>query len=64
MSNKLVRHIVDLANLPPLTQAQKAELESIATRPDKEIDTRDISELSEEFWKKAVRNPRFKMPRP
>ena len=59
MSNKVVRR-VDLANLPPLTAEQQAELEALAARPDSEIDTSDIPELSEEFWKKAVRNPLFK----
>ena len=56
----MVRHVVDLANLPPLTSEQKAELAALATRPDSEIDTSDIPELSEDFWKNAVRNPLYK----
>jgi|EndMetStandDraft_6_1072998.scaffolds.fasta_scaffold419334_1 uncharacterized protein (DUF4415 family) len=60
MSSKMVRHVVDLANLPPLTSEQKAELAALATRPDSEIDTSDIPELSEDFWKNAVRNPLYK----
>ncbi len=60
MSSKTVRHRVDLANLPPLTPGQKAELAVLAARRDSEIDTSDIPELSEDFWKNAIRNPLFK----
>jgi len=53
MSKKLVRYEVDLANLPPLTEAQKAELAALAARPDSEIDTSDIPPLTEAFWQNA-----------
>jgi len=55
MSKKVVKHTVDLANLPPLTKRQKAELAAVKVRPDSEIDFRDIAPLTEEFWKNAVR---------
>jgi uncharacterized protein (DUF4415 family) len=55
MSAKTVKKQVDLANLPPLTGAQKAELGVLSERPDSKIDTGDIPELPEEFWKSAKR---------
>jgi uncharacterized protein (DUF4415 family) len=60
MSKKLVRYDVDLANLPPLTKAQKAELAALTAKPDSEIDTSDIPPLDDAFWKNAVRNPFYK----
>jgi len=59
MSKKIVTH-VDLANLPPLTEKQKAELAALAARPESEIDHSDIPPLSEEFWKHAVRGRFYK----
>jgi uncharacterized protein (DUF4415 family) len=44
-----------------LTEAQKTEIEALAAMPEEAIDTSDIPPLSEEFWKKAVRN-RFYHP--
>src|SRR5579863_4584878 len=52
---KMVRYEVDLGNLPPLTEAQKAELAALAAKPDSEIDFSDIPEATEEFWKNAKR---------
>ena len=62
MSKETVRHTVDLANIKPLTAQQKAELTALAVAPDSEIDTSDIPELNDAFWKNAVRNP-FYRPR-
>ena len=59
----LVRRDVDLANLPPLTRGQQAELAALAARPDSEIDTSDIPELTEAFWRNAGPN-RFCKPTP
>ena len=39
----------------PLTQKQKEQLETLANMKDEDIDTSDIPELTEEFWKNAVR---------
>jgi predicted secreted Zn-dependent protease len=36
--SKIVRYEVDLNLLPPLTDAQKAELKALSERPDSEID--------------------------
>ena len=58
--SKIVRHEVDLNNLPPLTDEQKAELKTLAEMPDSEIDYSDIPPLDDAFWKNAVRNPFYK----
>ena len=57
---KTVRYEVDLNNLPPLTDKQKAELNALSEMPDSEIDTSDIPQLGDAFWKNAVRNPFYK----
>ena len=41
---KKVEHTLD--TLPPLTEAQRADLERLAAMPDAEIDTSDIPELT------------------
>lgn len=58
--NKIVRREVDLNNLPPLTEAQKAELKALTERPDSEIDYSDIPPLDDAFWKNAIPNPFYK----
>jgi uncharacterized protein (DUF4415 family) len=60
-AGKIVRHSVDLDNLPPLTEVQIDEIKKLAAMPDSEIDTSDIPELTEEQWKNAVRG-RFYRP--
>ena len=62
MSKDVIKHTVDLTKPEPLTAAQKAELEALAKAPDNDVDTSDIPELPETFWKNAVRNP-FYRPR-
>lgn len=57
----MVEFVLDLDNLPPLTAEQDAELAALAARPDSEIDFSDIPELTEQFWKNAVRG-RFYRP--
>lgn len=42
---KKVEHTLD--TLPPLTEAQKADLRRLAAKPDAEIDTSDIPELTD-----------------
>lgn len=61
MKKTLVRHTLDLANLPPLTDEQKAELRALAALPDEAIDTSDAPNLPEEVWAQAVRG-RFYRP--
>jgi hypothetical protein len=47
--------------LPPLTEAQIANLKGLAARPDSEIDFSAASELTDEQWKNAERG-RFYRP--
>jgi uncharacterized protein (DUF4415 family) len=58
--SKTVRYEVDLNNLPPLTDKQKAELKTLSETPDRDLDCTDIPPLDEAFWKQAVRNPFYK----
>lgn len=60
MSKRTTRTLVDLANLPPLTSAQKAELAALRDLEDAQVDTSDISLLPESFWANAVRNPLYR----
>ena len=60
MSNKRVRREVDLAHLPPLTEKQKAELATLAARPDADIDTSEIPPLTAKFWTDAARGRFYK----
>jgi uncharacterized protein (DUF4415 family) len=57
---KIARYEFDPANPPPLTEAQKAEIAALKSRSEADVDTTDIPELTEEFWRNAVRNPYFK----
>lgn len=50
---KMVRYTLD--TLPSLTQADRARLKALAARPDSEIDTSDIPEMTDEQWKNARR---------
>jgi uncharacterized protein (DUF4415 family) len=58
--SKIIRYEVDLNNLPPLTEEQRAELKALAEMPDSAIDYSDIPPLDEAFWKNAVQNPFYK----
>jgi uncharacterized protein (DUF4415 family) len=60
MKTKMVRHTLE--SLPTLTKAQRAKLKALATRPDSEIDTSDIPEMTDEQWKHARRG-QFYRPR-
>jgi uncharacterized protein (DUF4415 family) len=60
MNKKVVKHTVLLANLPPLTKKQKADLAKLNARPDSEIDFSDIPQLTEDFFKNAVRGRYYK----
>jgi uncharacterized protein (DUF4415 family) len=44
-----------LSELPLLTEEQLEELRALAARPESEIDTSDIPELSKERWANAIR---------
>ncbi|HUD22869.1 MAG TPA: BrnA antitoxin family protein [Acidobacteriaceae bacterium] len=43
-----------------ISEERKRELAELAKRPDSEIDFSDIPELTEKFWKNAVRNPFYR----
>jgi uncharacterized protein (DUF4415 family) len=60
MSRKTVKRDIDLANLPPLTGGQEAELKALAAKPESAIDYGDIPPLDDEFWRNAVRSPIYK----
>lgn len=57
---KTVRYELDLNNLPPLADEQKAELKALSEMPDSDIDFSDIALLDDAFWKNAARNPLYK----
>ena len=44
----------------PMTAARKRRFEKLAQLPDSEIDFSDIPELTEKFWKNAIRNPYYR----
>src|SRR3546814_12387179 len=48
-----VRFQLDPGNLPPLTEAQKAELDALQAMPDSGIDYSDAPTPTEDFWKTA-----------
>lgn len=52
--SKTVRYAIDLANLPPLTDQQKADLAALAQMPDAQIDYSDIPPAPNEFWNNAI----------
>ena len=60
-SADIVRREVDPADMPALTEAQKAELAALAAVPDGDIDYSDIPPLPESFWQQAERG-RFYRP--
>lgn len=43
-----------------ISEERRAELIALSERPDSEIDLSDIPELTESFWRNAVRNPFYK----
>jgi uncharacterized protein (DUF4415 family) len=53
MKTKIVSYTLD--KVPPLTKKRRAKLKALATRPDSDIDTSDIPEMTEEQWKNARR---------
>lgn len=55
-----VRFQLDPDNLPPLTEAQKAELDALQAMPDSSIDYSDDPALTEDFWQNAQRGRFYK----
>ena len=60
MKTKMVSYTLE--TLPPLTKARRAKLKALATRPDSEIDTSDIPQMTDEQWRRARRG-HFYRPR-
>jgi uncharacterized protein (DUF4415 family) len=60
MKTKMVSYTPE--TLPRLTKADRAKLKALAGRPDSEIDTSDIPEMTDEQWKHARRG-HFYRPR-
>lgn len=58
--SKVIRHEIDLGNLPALTATQRAELQALAQEPETQINYEDQPQLSLAFLKDAVRNPLYK----
>lgn len=44
----------------PITAARKRKLAQFAAQPDSKIDFSEIPELTEDFWKNAIRNPYYR----
>jgi uncharacterized protein (DUF4415 family) len=59
--SNLVEYRLNLDNLPPLTESQKAEIAALAALPDDQIDFTDNPEVTEERMKPAIRH-RFYRP--
>lgn len=57
-SRKPGRYALD--SLPPLTDAQRADLARLAEKPDSAIDTEDLPELSSATWAGATRGQFYK----
>lgn len=51
----MVRYVVDLDNLPPLTEEQKLEFKKLSEMKEEDIDLSDIPELTDDFWKNSQR---------
>jgi uncharacterized protein (DUF4415 family) len=60
MNEETTAYELDLENLPPLTEEQRAELKALDEKPENEIDFSDIPPLEDEFWSKAVRSGAYK----
>ena len=58
--SKVIRHEIDLGNLPALTAKQRAELQVLTQAPEAQINYDDQPQLSRAFLKDAVRNPLYK----
>lgn len=58
--DKTVQFQLDPAALPPLTDAQRAELDALKSAPDDAIDYSDIPPLTEKFWENAEQGRFYK----
>ena len=51
MKSQIVSYTLE--TLLPITEAQRVRLKALAARPDSEIDTSDIPEITDEQWETA-----------
>ncbi|AUI66372.1 MULTISPECIES: BrnA antitoxin family protein [Glaesserella] len=58
--SKIVTRTIDLKQAPNLDRTTKARLNQLSRLDDTQIDTSDIAELNDDFWKGAARNPFYK----
>ena len=58
--SKRVKHEMDPANPPALTDAQTRELEALEAMADGQIDYSDIPPTPDRFWANARRNPYYR----
>lgn len=59
-SDNIVRRELDLANPPPLTESQKAELAALAALSDDDINYSDIPPLTDEQFRSALPRPFYR----
>lgn len=57
---RTVNYQLDPQSMPALTAKQRAQLAALAAQTDRQIDKTDITQLSDDFWKSALRNPFYK----
>jgi uncharacterized protein (DUF4415 family) len=57
MKKRMIRESLSDSRLSP---AGKRRLQKLFARPESDIDTSEIPELTEKFWKSAVRNPYYR----
>jgi len=60
MGRKTVTYEVDLADLPPLSEKQQAELAALKARAGRGVDYSDQPPLAAAFWKDAERGKFYK----
>jgi uncharacterized protein (DUF4415 family) len=59
-ANVLTKIVRKKLSSSSITAARKRRLAKLAARPDSTIDFSDIPELTEKFWRSAVRNPFYR----
>jgi uncharacterized protein (DUF4415 family) len=61
MKKRLSKSLVTKTLLTsPMTALAKRRLAQLAAQPDSKIDFSEIPELTEDFWRHAVRNPYYR----
>jgi uncharacterized protein (DUF4415 family) len=59
--SKIVRRDFDPAKPPHLSVKERAQIKALkAKQQEDDVDVSDIPELTEQFWRNAVRNPYYR----